>query len=356
MSSVETSDVAAPPSAAERKRRLTISRALNEALHLEMAADPSVVVLGEDVAKIGGVWGTTQGLLEAFGAQRVRDTPISEAAFIGAAVGMAAVGLRPVVELMFVDFFGVCMNSIYNLAAKQRFFSGGQVKCPMVLMTSVGGGYSDAGQHSQCLYATFGHLPGMKVVMPSTAHDAKGMLISAIRDDNPVVFMFHKAIHGVGWLGTVPTSITNVPEGAYTIPLDRAAVIREGSDITLVGLGVTTHYAMTAATALHKEGVSAEVIDLRSIAPLDREAVCKSVRKTGRVVVVDDDYLSYGVSGEVIASVVTDPKVRLKATPVRISYPDVPVPFSSALEQAILPSSDKILSAAQKMISESRNG
>src|SRR5260221_2943065 len=315
MSSVETSESAASSPAAERKRRLTISRALNEALHLEMSADPSVVVLGEDLAKIGGVWGTTQGLLAAFGEQRVRDTPISEAAFIGAAVGMAAVGLRPVVELMFVDFFGVCMNSIYNLAAKQRFFSGGQVKCPMVLMTSVGGGYSDAGQHSQCLYATFGHLPGMKVVMPSNAFDAKGMLISAIREDNPVIFMFHKAIHGVGWLGTLPASIRHVPEGSYVTPLGKAAVVREGSDITLVGLGVTVHHAVTAAGALEKEGVSAEVIDLRSIAPLDRETVCRSVRKTGRVLAVDDDYLSYGVSGEVIASVVTDSRVRLKATP-----------------------------------------
>jgi pyruvate/2-oxoglutarate/acetoin dehydrogenase E1 component len=355
MSSVESS-VEVPAGAAERKRRLTISRALNEALHLEMAADSSVVVLGEDLAKIGGVWGTTQGLLTAFGAKRVRDTPISEAAFIGAAVGMAAMGLRPVVELMFVDFFGVCMNSIYNLAAKQRFFSGGQIKCPMVLMMSVGGGYSDAGQHSQCLYATFGHLPGMRVVMPSNASDAKGMLISAIRDDNPTIFMFHKAIHGVGWLGTLPTSIVNVAEGSYTVPLDKASVVREGSDLTIVGLGVTVHHAVSAATVLQKEGVSVEVIDLRSIAPLDRETVCRSVVKTGRLLAVDDDYLSYGVSGEVIATAVTDSRVKLKATPARISYPDVPVPFSSALEQAILPNNEKVLAAARKIMAESKGG
>jgi pyruvate dehydrogenase E1 component beta subunit len=356
MSSAETSELAASGTTTQRKRRLTIARALNEALHLQMSADPSVVVMGEDLAKIGGVWGTTQGLLDAFGAQRVRDTPISEAAFIGAAVGMAAAGLRPVVELMFVDFFGVCMNSIYSLAAKQRFFSGGQVKCPMVLMTAVGGGYSDAGQHSQCLYATFGHLPGLKVVLPSTAYDAKGMLISAIREDNPVVFMFHKALQGVGWLGTLPASITNVPEGAYTVPLDQAAVIRAGSDITLVGLGPTTHQAMTAADVLQQEGVSAEVIDLRSIAPLDRATLCRSVLKTGRLLAVDDDYLSYGVSGEVIASVVTDPRIKLKAAPARISYPDVPVPFSSALEQAILPNSDKVLAAARRMLAGTGNG
>jgi pyruvate dehydrogenase E1 component beta subunit len=357
MSSAETSErAAAQPAAAPRKRRLTIARALNEALHLEMSADRSVVVLGEDVAKIGGVWSTTLGLLDAFGAERVRDTPISEAAFIGAAVGMAAVGLRPVVELMFVDFFGVCMNSIYNLAAKQRFFSGGQVKCPLVLMTAVGGGYSDAGQHSQCLYATFGHLPGLKVVLPSNAYDAKGMLISAIRDDNPVVFMFHKGLQGVGWLGTVPASITNVPDEAYTVPLDKAAVVREGTDITLVGLGPTTHYAVAAATTLQKEGVSAEVIDLRSIAPLDRETIRASVRKTGRLLAVDDDYLSYGISGEVIASAVTEPQIKWRATPARISYPDVPVPFSPVLEQAALPNSDKVLAAARTMMSESLNG
>ena len=269
---------------------------------------------------------------------------------------MAAVGLRPVVELMFVDFFGVCMNSLYNLAAKQRFFSGGQVKCPMVLMTSVGGGYSDAGQHSQCLYSTFGHLPGLKVVMPSNAVDAKGMLISAIRDDNPVIFMFHKAILGVGWLGTLPSSITHVPEESYTTPLDQAAVVEVGTDVTLVGLGVTVHHAVTAATELEKLGISAEVIDLRSIAPLDRATICASVRKTGRLLAVDDDYLSYGVSGEVIASAVTDPSVKLKATPIRISYPDVPVPFSSALEQAILPSSEKIVAAVKQMMSESNHG
>jgi pyruvate dehydrogenase E1 component beta subunit len=353
MSSVEP--IEAAPTAG-RKRRLTIARALNEALHLEMAADPSVVVLGEDIAKIGGVWGTTQGLLDAFGEKRVRDTPISEAAFIGAAVGMAACGLRPVVEMMFVDFFGVCMNSIYSLAAKQRFFSGGQVKCPMVLMTSVGGGYSDAGQHSQCLYATFGHLPGLKVVMPSNSADAKGMLISAIRDENPVVFMFHKAIHGVGWLGTLPASIVQVPENAYTVPLGKAAVVREGGDLTIVGLGVTVHHAMTAAQALETEGHTVEVIDLRSIAPLDRETVCCSVAKTGRLLAVDDDYLSYGVSGEVIASAATDSRVKWRAAPMRISYPDVPVPFSAVLEQAILPNAEMVLSASRELLAGSKHG
>jgi pyruvate dehydrogenase E1 component beta subunit len=351
MSSVEVTEAAGAAGDSQRKRRLTIARALNEALQLEMAVDPSVLVMGEDIATIGGVWGTTQGLLQTFGPQRVRDTPISEAAFIGAAVGMAASGCRPVVELMFVDFFGVCMNSIYSLAAKQRFFSGGQVKCPLVLMTAVGGGYSDAGQHSQCLYATFGHLPGMHVVLPSNAYDAKGMLISAIRDDNPVVFMFHKGLQGVGWLGTLPTSVTHVPSESYQVPLDEAAVVRAGSDLTLVGLGPTVHHAMSAAAELQKEGVSAEVIDLRSIAPLDRKTICNSVRKTGRLLAVDDDYLSYGISSEVVASAATDVSIQWKSAPQRISYPDVPVPFSPVLEQAFLPNPHKVLEAARNLMS-----
>src|SRR5882724_10680247 len=224
---------------ASPRRRLTIAKAMSEALAQEMARDPRVLVMGEDIARLGGVFGTTQGLLARFGPQRVRDTPISETAFIGAAVGLAAAGMRPVVELMFVDFFGVCMDAIYNLAAKQSYFSGGNVACPMVLMTSVGGGYGDAGQHSQCLYGTFAHLPGMKVVVPANAYDAKGLMLSAIRDDNPVIFMFHKALQGMGWLGTVKGSIVDVPEEPYTVPIGRAQTVRVGKDITLVGVGMT---------------------------------------------------------------------------------------------------------------------
>jgi pyruvate dehydrogenase E1 component beta subunit len=352
MSSVDVMQETGAKTRAPRQRRLTVARALNEAIHQEMATDSSVVVLGEDVAKIGGVWSTTVGLLDAFGPARVRDTPISESGFIGAAVGMAAVGLRPVVELMFVDFVGVCMNSIYSLAAKQRFFSGGQVTCPMVLMTSVGGGYSDGGQHSQTLYATFGHLPGLKVVVPSNAYDAKGLLASAIRDDDPVVFMFHKGVQGLGWLGTVPRAATHVPEEAYLVPLGKAAVTREGSDVTLVGLGLTVHHAIDAADQLQKEGISCEIIDLRSIAPLDRETIRASVRKTGRLVAVDDDYMSYGIGGEVIASVCEDASITLKATPRRLSFPDIPIPFSPVLEQGVLPNSEKLVALARQAVLE----
>lgn len=329
-----------------KKRKITIAKAMSEAISQEMRGNEDILVIGEDIGALGGVFGTTQGLLDEFGAERVRDTPISETAFIGAAVGAATMGLRPVVELMFVDFFGVCMDAIYNLAAKNSYFSGGHQPVPMVLMTSVGGGYSDAGQHSQCLYGTFAHLPGMKVVIPSNAYDAKGLMISAIRDNNPVIFMFHKNLQGMGWLGTVPGAIVDVPEETYEVPIGKAAVVKEGTDITLFGLGATVHQALEAADMLEKEGINAEVVDLRSLVPLDRETILNSVRKTGRMIVVDDDYQSYGVSGEIIATVTEAAFGSLKSAPSRVAYPDIPVPFSRPMEQFALPNADKIFLAA----------
>lgn len=343
MSSPDTATAVRPA------RRLTIARAIAEAIGQEMERDPDVLVMGEDIAKLGGVFGTTTGLLDRFGPERVRDTPISETAFIGAAVGLAASGMRPVVELMFVDFFGVCMDAIYNLAAKQSYFSGGQVTCPMVLMTSVGGGYGDAGQHSQALYATFGHLPGLKVVIPSNAYDAKGLMLAAIRDPNPVIFMYHKALQGMGWLGTVQRSITDAPEGDYVVPLGKAKCVREGEDITVVGLGLSVHQALDAAGQLAEEGISAEVIDLISVAPLDREAVRASVRRTGRLLVVDDDYLSYGVGAEIIASV-CEADIPLRAPPQRIAFADIPVPFTPVMEHFVLPNADKVTAAVRQMM------
>lgn len=332
------------------ERRLTIAKAMSEAIGQEMKRDPSILVMGEDIGKMGGVFGTTTGLFEKFGGERVRDTPISETAFIGAAVGMAASGLRPVVELMFVDFFGVCMDAIYNLAAKQSYFSGGKVSCPMVLMTSVGGGYGDAGQHSQCLYATFGHLPGMKVVMPSNAHDAKGLMLSAIRDDNPVIFMFHKALQGMGWLGTIAGSINDTPDDDYVVPIGEANIVRQGSDVSIVGLGATVHHALEAATKLADAGIEAEIVDLRTIAPLDRATIIESVSKTGRLLVVDDDYLSFGVGAEVITSVCENSTAVLKCPPIRIAHPDIPIPFSPVLEHFVLPDAQKIEEAVTFMM------
>ncbi len=333
-----------------KKRKITIARAVSEAIGQSMRSDDSVFVMGEDVGALGGVFGTTQGLLDEFGEQRVRDTPISETAFIGMGVGAATMGMKPVVELMFVDFFGVCMDAIYNLMAKNNYFSGGSQPVPMVLMTSVGGGYSDAGQHSQCLYGTFGHLPGMKVVIPSNAYDAKGLMMAAIQDPNPVVFMCHKNLQGMGWLGTVPGSMVHVPEEAYTVPLGQAAVVREGADITLVGLGATLHKALDAAKTLAESGVDCEVIDLRSIVPLDRETIIKSVGKTGRLLVIDDDYQSYGLSGEIIATVAEAIGPQLKAAPARIAHPDVPIPFSRVMEQFALPSVDRIVEQVRQSV------
>ncbi len=333
----------------ENERKLTIARAMAEAIAQEMRADPTVFVMGEDVAQLGGVFGNTRGLVTEFGPERVRDTPISETGFIGAAVGAAQDGMRPVVELMFVDFFGVCFDAIYNLMAKNTYFSGGNVKVPMVLMTSTGGGYSDAGQHSQCLYGTFAHLPGMKVVSPSNAHDAKGLMTAAIRDNAPVVFMFHKGLQGMGWLGTEAGANVHVPEDAYEVPIGKAAVVREGTDVTIVSIAMGVHHALKAAAQLEADGISAEVVDLRSLVPLDRETVRASVRKTGRLIVVDEDYHSYGVSGEIIATVCEMGDIQLKAPPRRIAYPDVPIPFARVMEQHCLPNADKVAAAAREL-------
>ena len=331
------------------ERKLTIARAMAEAVAQEMRIDPTVFVMGEDIGALGGVYGNTRGLLDEFGAERVRDTPISETAFIGAAVGAAQDGMRPVVELMFVDFFGVCFDAIYNLMAKNIYFSGGSFRVPMVLMTSTGGGYSDAGQHSQCVYGTFAHLPGMKVVAPSNAHDAKGLMTAALRDDSPVVYMYHKGLQGMGWLGTEPGATVHVPEESYALEIGKAKVAREGKDVTIVSLGIGVHHALKAAARLAGQGVSAEVVDLVSLVPLDRETIRASVAKTGRLIVVDEDYMSYGVSGEIIASVTEHDISVLKAAPKRVAFPDVPIPFARVMEQFCLPDPDKIVAAWEQM-------
>ena len=333
----------------QNERRFTIARAMAEAIAQEMRIDPKVFVMGEDIAQLGGVFGNTRGLLDEFGAERIRDTPISETAFMGAAVGAAGDGMRPIVELMFVDFFGVCFDAIYNLMAKNVYFSGGEVKVPVVIMTSTGGGYSDAGQHSQCLYGTFAHLPGMKVVCPSNAYDAKGLMTQAIRDDSPVIYMFHKGLQGMGWLGTEAGATVHVPEEAYCIPFGKAAIVRPGSDVTIVGVAMGVHNGLKAADLLAKEGVSAEVIDLRTLVPLDRDTVFNSVAKTGRLIVVDEDYQSYGLTGEIIATIAERDVSVLKASPVRVAYPDIPIPFARPMEQFALPNPEKIVSAFHTM-------
>ncbi|HET7532847.1 MAG TPA: alpha-ketoacid dehydrogenase subunit beta [Nocardioidaceae bacterium] len=323
-------------------RRLTTSKAMVEAIAQEMDRDPSVFYMGEDVGAYGGIFSSTTGLLDRFGPERIIDTPISETAFIGLGIGAAVEGMRPIVEVMFTDFMGVCLDQIYNHMAKIHFESGGNVKVPMVLTAAAGGGYSDGAQHSQCLWGTFAHLPGMKVVVPSTPADAKGLMTSAIRDDNPVVYIFHKGVMGLPWMAKNARSTDEVPEGDYTVPIGKARVAREGSDITVVTLSLSVHHALDVADKLAPEGIDVEVLDLRSLVPLDREAILESVGKTGRLVVVDEDYKSFGVSGEVVATVTDHDPGMLRVPVKRVAVPDVPIPYAHDLEYAVLPRQDRI--------------
>ncbi|MCC6021773.1 MAG: alpha-ketoacid dehydrogenase subunit beta [Sulfolobales archaeon] len=322
-------------------REITFVEALNEALMQEMERDPNVIVMGEDVGVYGGIFGVTKGLLQKFGPDRVIDTPISEAGFIGAAVGAAAAGLRPVVELMFVDFFGVCMDQIYNQAAKMRYMFGGKIKIPVTIRTTIGGGLSAAAQHSQVLYSIFAHVPGLKVVVPSTPYDAKGLLITAIRDDNPKIFFEHKLLYGVRG---------PVPKEPYTIPFGVADVKMEGSDVTVVAVAYMVHEALKAANELKKEGISVEVIDPRTLVPFDKEAVIKSVKKTGRLVVVDEDYDRCGFASWVAAIVADECFGYLDAPIKRVTTPTVPIPFSPVLEKEILPNAEKIIKAVKEVV------
>jgi pyruvate dehydrogenase E1 component beta subunit len=332
------------------ERLLTTSKAISEAIAQEMERDETVFVMGEDIGVYGGIFGATEGLLAKFGPDRIMDTPISETGFIGAAVGAAISGMRPIAELMFVDFFGVCMDQIYNHMAKIHYESGGNVKVPVVLTTAMGGGYSDGAQHSQTLYGLFAHLPGMKIVLPSTPYDAKGLMISAIRDDNPVLYFFHKGVMGLGWMTPNPRATGPVPEEPYTVPIGKADVKREGKDVTIVTVSLMVHRALDAAEALASEGIEAEVLDLRSLVPLDREAIAESLRKTRRLLVVDEDYKSFGMTGEVIATAVEEAFDYLDAPPARLAEPDVPIPYSRPLEQFVLPQTDRIAAAARALV------
>ncbi|HZD70962.1 MAG TPA: alpha-ketoacid dehydrogenase subunit beta [Actinomycetes bacterium] len=336
--------------AVETRRLLTTSKAISEAIAQEMERDPSVFVMGEDIGTYGGIFGATEGLLAKYGSERVMDTPISETGFIGAAVGAALSGMRPIAELMFVDFFGVCMDQIYNHMAKIHYESGGKLKVPVVITTAIGGGYSDGAQHSQTLYGLFAHLPGMKIVVPSTPHDAKGLMISAIRDDNPVLYMFHKGVMGLGWMTHNPRATGEVAEEPYTIPIGEADVKRQGRDLTIATVSLMVHRALDAAEQLSAEGIEAEVLDLRSLVPLDRQAIVASVQKTHRLLVVDEDYKSFGMTGEVITTAVEGAFDYLDAPPARVAYPDVPIPYSRPLEQFCLPNPDKIAAAARQLI------
>nr|PZN60691.1 MAG: pyruvate dehydrogenase [Sphaerobacter thermophilus] len=325
-----------------------IAFAIAEAIDQEMSGNPKVVVMGEDVTYWGAVFGFTMGLHQKYGRERVIDTPITEQTFMGMAVGAAATGMHPVVSLMFVDFLGAGFDQMYNHMAKNHYMSGGQFAMPVTVLTAIGGGYGDAAQHSQVLYGLFAHVPGFKVVVPSTAYDAKGLTLTALRDNNPVVIFGHKLLTGLPFLPFEGEEET-VPEEPYTIPFGQAAVRREGSDLTIVAAGVMVPRSLRAAERLAQDGIDAEVIDVRTLVPLDTDTLVASARKTGRVLIVDEDYQSYGMTGELAFRIQAAAFDALRAPIRRLAVPDVPIPFSEPLESAVIPGVDRIVEEARAL-------
>ena len=322
-------------------RELNMSEALNEALHEEMERDPGVFVIGEDIAQMGGLFQVTAGLLDRFGSQRVIDAPISEAAQAGAAVGGALVGSRPVMELQIADFVSLVMDQVVNHAGKWRYMSGGRVTVPFVLRGAVSSGIGMAAQHSQTLEAWFVHAPGLVVIMPSTPYDAKGLLKAAIRDDNPVVFLEKRLLYSRRGL---------VPEGDYVLPIGVADVKQEGSDVTVVTYAQGVHLALQAARQFAGEGTEVEVVDLRTLKPLDVETVVASVRKTGRLVAVTEAVRAASMASEIVARVTDEAFGALKAAPVRVAAKDTPMPYSASLERAVLPQVDDVVDAINQVL------
>jgi pyruvate/2-oxoglutarate/acetoin dehydrogenase E1 component len=323
-------------------RKTTYRDALREALREEMRRDPSVFLLGEDIGRFwGGAFKVTEGLAQEFGDERVRDTPISESAIIGTAVGAAITGMRPVAEIMFGDLAALAMDQIANQAAKIRYMFGGQAKCPVVIRTPFGAGVNIASHHSQSLEAWFMHVPGLEVAVPSTPYDAKGLLKTAIRGNNPVFFCEHKLLYPIEG---------EIPEEEYTIPFGVADIKREGSDVTIVATLYMVHKALRAAEQLEEEGVSAEVVDLRTLTPLDRKTVIDSVKKTGRMVVVSEDCKTAGVSAELAAAIAEEAIDYLDAPIKRLAEPDTPIPFSPPLEQYVIPDEKSIIKAVKELV------
>ena len=338
---------------AQSVRRLTFIQAVNEALRQEMERDESVFIMGEDIAGGAGrpdkedAWGgpmkLTKGLIGQFGPERIRDTPISEAGFMGAGVGAAATGMRPVVDLMFVGFLGVCADQIINNAAKIHYMFGGKVNIPLTIMTSIGAGTNNAAQHSETLYSVFTHFPGLKCVVPSSAYTAKGLFASAIRDDDPVIIFNNRQLMGMRF-------DDDVPEEPYTIPLGKATIAREGTDVTLIGIGYTTRVCLQAADDLVAEGYSPEVIDLLSLSPMDDAAILESVRKTRKVVIVDEDYPRCSIATDISALVAEEAFDYLDAPPKRVTPPHTSVPYSPTLEVLYVPDRAKVVAAAKEAL------
>lgn len=322
-------------------KKLTVSKALREGLHEEMVRDGKVVVLGEDMADMGSVFGITTGFLDEFGPMRVWDTPISESGFTGMAVGMAMRGLRPVVEWMYDDFISCCLDPVMNQAAKLRYMTGGQLTLPLVFRAPMGAGRRNAGQHSQCLESLFVHIPGIKVVCPSTAADAKGLLKAAIRDDDPVVFLEHKLLYA---------KKEDIPEGEYLVELGKADIKRPGKDLTIITWSRQVYFALEAAEKLAAEGRDVEVLDLRTLVPLDWDAVKQSVSKTHNIIIVEEGVKRGGVGAELSAEIMEDLFDELDSPVVRVAGANVVSPFSPPLEDAVFPQVNDIIAAVRRVL------
>ncbi len=323
-------------------REIAYRDALREALREEMLRDETVFVLGEDVGRYWkGAFKVTKGLAEEFGDTRVRDTPISESAIIGVAAGAAITGMRPIAEIMFGDLSALAMDQIANQAAKLRYMFGGQTKVPLVIRMPFGAGVNIAAHHSQSLEAWFMHVPGLKIAMPSTPYDAKGLLKTAIRDDNPVMFFEHKLLYSING---------EVPEEEYTVPFGLADVKREGEDVTIFATLYMVHKSLTAAEELRKQGISAEVVDPRTLVPLDKQAIVNSVKKTGRIVIVTEDSKTGGVSAEISAVIAEEAIDYLDAPIKRVAEPDTPIPFSPPLEKFVIPDENRIMQAVKEVV------
>ena len=322
-------------------RTMTYAEAIREGLRIKMQEDPNVYILGEDVGAFGGCFGLTAGLFDEFGEKRVRDTPISEGVIIGCAVGSAATGLRPVAELMFIDFLTVGMDQLVNQAAKMRYMFGGKIALPMVVRLPAGAGVQAAAQHSQSLEAWLTHVPGLKVVYPSTPQDALGLMLSAIEDDNPVMFIEHKLLYSV---------TGEVEDKVRPIRLGVADIKREGNDVTVIATGKMVHEALTAAEVLSKEGIEVEVVDPRSLYPLDKETIFKSIEKTNKVVVVTEENKRGGYGGEISALIGEECFDNLDAAVVRVGSLDTPIPFTPSLESYVIPNQTDIINAIKKLV------
>ncbi|OEU84885.1 MAG: hypothetical protein BA865_00170 [Desulfobacterales bacterium S5133MH4] len=322
-------------------REITYAQALNEALRECMNEDERVVLLGEDIGDYGGIFQVTAGLLDQFGPERVMDMPISEAGFVGGCVGAALTGMRPVVEIMFIDFTTVCMDMIINQMAKMHYMFGGRGKVPMVLRVNIGAGRGAAAQHSQSFHSLFMHIPGLYVVAPSTPYDAKGLLIEAIKNDNPVIFVEHKKLYA---------EKGPVPEESYTIPFGQAEIKRKGNDITMVATHAMVLRSLVAAEEAAKEGIDVEIVDPRTLTPLDKVTILDSVKKTGRLLVTDEGHKTCGVAAEISALVAEEAIFYLKAPVYRVCSPDTPVPFSPLLEQAYIPDEKDLMAAIKGLM------